>query len=349
MQLSIIIPINVNFTNTFLIKRLKYLIEFFLKYQNIEVIVVDSSKLFYKKYIKSYCLNKNIIYTYIDINSIYSAAKARNVGAQIANGEFLLFYDVDLIVRKDFIPKIFEDIVKIKNNCKFDFKIYPCFYLSKEKTKQIKKIELVDEEFINIKNRYLKGDNDDVLYLAVNTSTILVSKNHFWKVGGYNEIFMGHGYEDFELIHRLYKFLINKKLPKEYLIDHKTSLISDYKGFRQYFAFISLPNLFENKFTLHLWHPRPLSKKYYRNRKINMNQFIEILKNDVDMKKEISLNEKYKKFIYNLLLDNNYNPEEYVGFYQLNDKPKSSFFRKVRKFFINPKLFFKDMKRKWLS
>lgn len=351
IKLSIIIPIKITFSNRFLLERLKYLINFFSPYNNIELIIVDSSILIFRQIIKKISNKQNTVYIFAKNNKIYSAAKARNIGAKNARSIYLLFYDADLVVKENFIEKIFEDIQNIENNAIYKFNIYPCLYLSEKITTQIQQKGLKDDEFNLIKERYLQGYNDEVLYLAVNTSTILVSKEYFFKIGGYNINFKGHGYEDFELIHRLYKCLRKEKLPKEYLIDYKTPFPAEYKGFRQYFTFISLPNFFEDKYTLHLWHSRPLSKKYYRNRKKNYYKFVKIISKDVDLNNNHSNDNIYKFFILNLLKLNGYtNLNKYCGFFRLNDfsqkNKKFSLKRKIRKFFLNPKLFFKDMKIK---
>ena len=317
VNLSIIIPIKVTFQNRFLLNRATKLIQYFSNFNDIEVILVDSSqKGKYSKVLKSLCIEECTSYYFLEMQDIYSAAKARNYGAKQAKGEYLLFYDVDLVVKDDFIENVLQDINELSEKA---FAIYPCLYLSESKTKLIEGEKLDNQVFEDIKIRYLKGFNDEVLYLAVNTSTILVQKNHFFYIGAYNELFKGHGYEDFELIHRLYKFSIQKKLPKDYTIDYKTPFPAEYKGFRQYYAFVSLPNLFNQRFTLHLWHPRPLSKKYYRNRTNNFNEFLNIISKDINMSNISAKTNEYKEFIFNLLQTYGYNDiETYCGLFKLN-------------------------------
>ena len=350
ITLSLIIPIQVTFSNRFLLKRVRKLVDFFSNYNNVEIVLIDSSHTErYTQAIKNLSEYDAVLYQHLDISTLYSASMARNQGAKIANGKYILFYDVDLIVDNDFVPNIMDDINNLKQEDVESFKIYPCFYLSEIKTKMIEKENYQNIQYENILKHYLEGFNDEVLYLAVNTSTILVSKKHFFNIGGYNEVFQGHGYEDFELIHKLYKYMLNTELPKDYIDDYKTPFPALYRGFRQYFAYLSLPNLFKDSYTMHLWHPRPLSKKYYRNREQNFKEFKKIIEKDINLDHTNSMNNEYKKFIIELLKSNGYDDiEKYCGFFRLNDyalakQTNSSFIRKIRKFIFNPKLFFRDM------
>lgn len=342
IKLSIIIPIKVSFQNRFLIKRLSNLVKFFSKYKDIELVVVDSS--LSKRYSKTISQNSNIEYYYLEMSDIYSASKARNYGSQKANGEYILFFDVDLIVKDDFIENILADIEELKQKAKEAFEIYPCLYLSESETKYIENKFIDNQIFEDIKLRYLEGFNDEVLYLAVNTSTILVSKEHFFNMGAYNEVFKGHGYEDFELIHRLYLSYPIIKRVNDYIMDFKTPFPYLYQGFRKYFAYYALPNFFKGNYTMHLWHPRPLTKKYYRHREVNLEYFLKHLENSFD--KEMSSKYldssfcNYSEFIDNLMIEYGFDNKIYCGFKELNPiskakKPKSSIKRKIRRRFLN--------------
>jgi len=341
IKLSIIIPIKVTFQNRFLIKRLSNLVKFFSKYNDIELIVIDSSPS--KRYSKAISQNSNIEYYYLEMSDIYSASKARNYGSQKAKGEYLLFFDVDLIVKDDFIDNIFEDIENLKQRAKEAFEIYPCLYLSESQTKAIENKPIDNKIFEYIKLRYLEGFNDEVLYLAVNTSTILVSKEHFFNIGAYSEIYKGHGYEDFELIHRLYLSYPIIRREEDYSMDFKTPFPYLYQGFRKYFAYYALPNFFRDNYTIHLWHPRPLTKKYYRHREVNLKHFLKHLQDSLEQDistKYLDNNSSYSKFIDNLMVKYGFEDKKYCGLIELNPiskakKPKSSIKRKIRRRFLN--------------
>jgi predicted glycosyltransferase involved in capsule biosynthesis len=342
MNLSIIIPIKITFQNRFLLSRIERLIKDFSNSHDIEIMVVDSSeKNRYSKALKSLCTPKCVSYCYLEMQDIYSASKARNYGSTHAKGEYLLFYDVDLLVKDDFIEQVLNDISKLEASA---FTIYPCLYLSEAKTKLIEGKSLDNSSFEDIKMRYLQGFNDEVLYLAVNTSTILVNREHFFNIGAYNEVYKGHGYEDFELIHRLYMAYPIVLREDDYAMDFKTPFPQKYKGFRQYFAYYALPNFFKGAYTLHLWHPRPLTKKYYRHREVNLQYFLQHLKESFSQKIDEKHLDKsfldYDDFINKLLLNYGFTDKQFCGLEDLNaiakaQKPKFNLKRKIRRRFLN--------------
>ncbi len=352
VKLSLIIPVKTTFKNRFLLKRIKNIFDSF-RHFDIEIVVIDSSSKYYSYFIKKLVANyKNINYQYLELNGIYSASKARNHGSKYAKGEYLLFYDIDLIVKDDFIEKVLKNIEALNKVSKKVFEIYPCCYLREEKTKEIEKNGIEDAEFDKIKERYLEGYNDDVLYLAVNTSTILVNREHFFDIGAYNEVFKGHGYEDFELIHRLYINYPIVKRKEDYILDIKTNIVAEYNGFRKYFSYYALENFFKGNYSLHLWHSRPLSEKYYRVRKDNAKVFLNILKDSMN----INLTNKYLKenidsdfklYIKNITQKSGLSYNDCIGLLKLNKniKHNHSYFRKIRKLVLNPSLFFEDMKK----
>jgi len=346
--ISIIIPISIKKNTLNRLKRLEKNLHFFSNQKissSFEIVIVDSSIYPFNKRIKNLSLRfKNYRYVYYTLeNDIYSAAKARNYGVLHASSDYILFYDVDLVINETFIQNLFDDLKELEKQ-KNKFFIYPCLYLTEKYTKLIENINNIN--FNEIKESYLKGYNDKVLYLAVNTSTILVNTKHFINIGMYNENFKGHGYEDFELIHRLYINYTQYKIDEDYLIDFKTNFPAKYQGFRKYFSYLSLPNFFRDMYTIHLWHPRPLTNKYYKVRKHNQKYFLEYLKKD--LKKYTDSKEKllpYDKFINNLLV--NYNIKDYSGLYKYNKsvtntKPKNNIKRKLRKLILHPIDFFID-------
>jgi predicted glycosyltransferase involved in capsule biosynthesis len=354
-NLSIVIPIKVEKKNIFRIQRLDELLQLFvseLYIENIECIVVDSSKSFSSD-IQKICQGyQNVHYEYLDMPKVYSAAKARNRGAELSNGNYLLFYDVDLVPTHSFFDMVFNDIESIsKEYCAFT--IYPCLYLT-EKFKNKNIFKQIGTSIKDIEKRYLEGYNDQVLYLAVNTSTILLSRQYFLEIGGYDQNFQGHGYEDFELIHRLYMAYPIIERMDDYPIDYKTPFPTEYKGFRKYFAYYALENFFKGAYTLHLWHPRPLSNKYYKVRKENALYFSNLLKNSMSSKItqryiDKSLPNDIQEYIKSLCKKYEFDKNYCIGFYRLNKQANhlqhtNLLYRKLRKLILNPKQFVKDIK-----
>lgn len=95
---------------------------------------------------------------------------------------------------------------------------------------------------------------------------------------------------------------------------------------------------------MHLWHPRPLTKKYYRHREVNLQHFIGHLKESFTINISSKYFDKsissYVSFVENLQKKYGFEDEKYCGLATLNritlsEKPKSSIKRKIRRRFLN--------------
>lgn len=357
--LSVIIPVKISDFNTFLYSRLERFIGYFDRSPEIEYVVIDSTKIDkYSKFIKEKIANlSNATYIYVDIEEPYSAAIARNRGADVANGEYLIFYDIDLIAKKNYFLEILKDIENLSKINSQAFTIYPCLYLTENYTSYIEEnfniessYELLPELSI-AKKECLAGIKAKVLYPAINTSTILVNKMHFINIGGYDEEFSGHGYEDFFLIHVLSYYYPLSLKDSSYFLDDKTDYPALYRGFRQYFSYYSLENLFADKFTAHLYHERSKQRSYYIKRDFNSLLFQSKLENlGISINRtEYILYKDYQKFIVKLIKKYGYQGKEVIGLYKplLNNSLKNRIYRlyrKARKLTLNPKIFFADIR-----
>lgn len=357
--LSVIIPIKISDFNIFLYSRLERFIKYFDRSPKIEYIIVDSTKIHeYAKSIEKKIKNiDNAIYIHVDIEEPYSAAKARNRGAYVANGKYLIFYDIDLISKKNYFLEVLTDVENLSEIDSKAFTIYPCLYLTESYTSYIEEnfnIESSYELFPELstaKKECLSGLKAKVLYPAINTSTILVNRIHFIDIGGYDEEFSGHGYEDFFLIHVLSYYYPLSLKDTSYFIDDKTDYPGLYRGFRQYFSYYALENLFANKFTAHLYHERSRQRSYYIKRDFNSLLFQSKLKNlGIKVNNiEYVLYRDYQQFILKLIKKYGYQRKEIAGLYKplLNNSLKKRtyrLYRKARKLILNPKNFFTDIR-----
>ncbi|WP_201627271.1 glycosyltransferase [Psychrobacter immobilis] len=357
--LSIIIPIKISGFNTFIHSRLERFIKYFDSNPKIEYVIVDSTKIYkYSKSIEKNIENiENAIYLHVEIEEPYSAAKARNRGAHIASGKYLIFYDIDLIAKKDYFLEVLADIESLSKISSKAFTIYPCLYLTENYTihleKFLNKKDLVDLSFklLNARNECLSGIKSKVLYPAINTSTILVNRKHFISIGGYDEDFSGHGYEDFFLIHVLSHYYSLSIKDKSYFRDDKTDYPGLYTGFRKHFSYYSLENLFKGKFTAHLYHERNKQRVYYTKRNTNSIIFQSKLQKfgtSSDNKDYITYG-NYQEFINQIISKHGFRREDIRGLYRpllSNDLNSRLYrlYRKSRKLLLNPRQFFIDIR-----
>jgi len=156
------------------------------KFKNFEVIVVDgfsqdktaSIVLSFKKNIKDLNL--------IQKKSI-NVSQARNYGASFAKNEFLIFFDADVKFENDFLSQVNKKI----NQFSLD-----CFTVWNRTEKGIK--NKIIFTLLNLSMSFFQK-----IKPAANGPCIIVKKNFFKKVNGFDEaIVFG---EDFDLIQRLVK------------------------------------------------------------------------------------------------------------------------------------------------
>lgn len=293
-KLSVIIPFRCETESSYyLMSRLEDLILTFPNELPIEFIVVDSgSKPEYQKKCSEICLDNNIRYLYQDtFGKPFSIGLCRDFGVQYALGDAVSFLDVDLRVSSDFWSRLLllMEAWGISYYKKSFFSI-PCLYLTQEGTEEFLNQKNGELKFLDYYLRYLQGDKFAIENIAFCSSVMVVDRNHYLSVGGHDLGFRGHGYEDFELYHRL--LCEESIIPKsdDYYLDQKTWKTATYKGFRSHLAIIGRPAMMMSLFVIHLWHPRPKDMSFYSaerlkaNRNIWQDKFREFEKNRVNPK-----------------------------------------------------------------
>lgn len=134
-------------------------------------------------------------------------ASARNLGVLNSKYSNLLFLDDDILISKENIVNLVENIKKYPNSAiNFNW-LYPL-----ELTQRIEKTKfgryLIENGFTSLKgwNKNLKWEDTAVFEIDLVSSYFLsISKKNFSLIGGYNESFPHAGAEDFEFATRLKK------------------------------------------------------------------------------------------------------------------------------------------------
>jgi len=113
--------------------------------------------------------------------------------------------------------------------------------------------------------------------LVLGSSAILVQRRQLLAVGGHDEGFVGHGAEDFDLLHRLSACDPRGPRPPRYHVDFGSRAQVD-DGFRAYFARYGQPLLDSGLALVHQWHPRrKADPRYYAARRANFERLERLL------------------------------------------------------------------------
>ena len=271
-EISIIIPVRINSLNDNSLIRLKRLLQIIPS--NFEIIVVDDGSLGkISKIIRQIVATRSYgssVYHYLPTFwKIFSLARARNAGLYLASHQIIILHDVDFIGTDQIYLNIAQ---QVKNfdliNQKYKFFCVPIAFLTKIGTENyIKNFESNKNDNYWLFEEDLYGD-DNLKFIVEGSSCIVANKNHLLEIGGHDNDYIGHGAEDFELLHRLSQYFPIGVKPEQYSKNTGSGFIKEYVGFRAYFALYGKEVRKNGCMLVHLFHKKRKSFFYYRH-KIN--------------------------------------------------------------------------------
>jgi glycosyltransferase involved in cell wall biosynthesis len=291
---------------------------------------------------------------YRDKPDIYSVGQARNEAVAEARGDYLFFVDADLKLPPQLAATLCERAAELALQGEQAFEMYPCIYLSQ-------KVAVAEYDscalYTEAQQGLMKGHYSKAEGIALASSCLLVNRQWFNTLDGFDARFVGHGGEDLELIDRLTRHYPIGPRPDDYTLNIKAQHPGDYQGFRRYFSYYALPHLFAGRFLVHQWHARPLTHPYHKLRVGNDHQLEQMLartkaargslKGPVvpcnDLGGEMP---DFREWMICLQEEAGYPVQEYPGLLRWQDgiKPKRPLWRKLRKLYLNPRAFFADMR-----
>lgn len=279
-DLSVIIPFRYDANLPYLVERLEEQCKIFSSCKFIEFIVVDSgSPKRDRKIVCDLCEKYGISYLYHNsVGKKFSIGEARDFGVQNAKGKLVTFLDVDLRVDSTFWKRLvdFSRAFGVFEN-KRSFFVVPCLYLTSDGSIDFYRNN-GDDFFYKAYISYLHGEKSIVESFAPCSSVMVVNRAHYLSVGGHRPEFRGHGYEDFELYHRL--MVLDGVIPRSdtYYVDSKTWDGSSYNGFRAQLSLLGRAAMMANLFVTHIWHPRPKKSSFYGGMQVNREIWLDIFK-----------------------------------------------------------------------
>ena len=128
------------------------------------------------------------------------------------------------------------------------------YLLSKDQTKWDM---IVQDDLITGKSQWIK------FFAPNSTSSIVINKHKFLEIGGNDERFVGHGYEDFDLLARILHSCVKfEKMPKNLLYDSRNWNFKDYKPVFIMKIYVSS---FKNRRKGCLYEERNNCRNFHRN------------------------------------------------------------------------------------
>ncbi|RTJ10512.1 glycosyltransferase [Campylobacter jejuni] len=278
--LSVIIPFGLSKERPYIEERIIEKAKSFQSDENIEFIFVEgySSK---DHELKNFIQANHHIYLKDMEQKAFSQGKCRNLGASCAHSNVLLFLDADCYISLDNFEKILK-LIQIKNIAQNinTLIVLPVVYLNKEANEKLKQYDeefwdiLIQEDLFIAKNTWVK------FFAPSSTSSIVINKYQFLRLGGNDENFIGHGYEDFDLFARILKACVSfEKMPTNLSYDARNWNFFNFKGFRSWFSLLGYEACFYGIYMYHFYHIEPNQNAYMQNKDKNHQLFYKHLKN----------------------------------------------------------------------
>ncbi|EMU8629000.1 glycosyltransferase [Campylobacter jejuni] len=278
--LSVIIPFGLSKERSYIEERVIEKAKYFKSDENIEFIFVEgySSK---NHELKNFIQKNHHIYLKDIDQKAFSQGRCRNLGASYAHSNVLLFLDVDCYISLNNFEKILQ-LIQIKNISQNinALIVLPVVYLNKEANEKLKQYNdkfwdiLIQEDLFIAKNTWVK------FFTPSSTSSIVINKYQFLRLGGNDENFIGHGYEDFDLFARILKACVSfEKMPTNLSYDARNWIFFNFKGFRSWFSLLGYETCFYGIYMYHFYHIEPNQNAYMQNKDKNHQLFYKHLKN----------------------------------------------------------------------
>jgi len=197
----------------------------------------------------------------------------RNRGAELATAEYLLFWDVDLAPPADFVNTLASWLKQSASG----FAIVPCLYASAAGTRRFTRGATFDPNIAL--DAFYQHRRELLLHVALNTSTLAITRNRFFDLGGFDERYLDHGLEDLDFLLRLALTDEQLPIPTDLFTDERHQSPAFSTGFRSVLNLLSLPLLLSSVVSLHRWHRRPKFGGYYQRRGENWQLFQQNIRN----------------------------------------------------------------------
>ncbi|MBW9059762.1 capsular polysaccharide export protein, LipB/KpsS family [Agrobacterium pusense] len=190
----------------------------------------------------------------------FSIGAARDIGTQHAETPLVLYHDIDFLMSVEGYTKVIAEcrLRDMPANA-YAFFALPGIYLTQDFTQKYLDLHASgDGVFADmlVHDGIMRHDKSVYEHHTYAISAIVASKYHLLAIGGHDKSFTGHGAEDFELMHRLSSYYQKGPKTRNYYKNTKSNAITDYEGFRAFYALYGIDVFQRGIAVAHLWHPR---------------------------------------------------------------------------------------------
>ena len=264
LDLSIVIPIDLHRRSWDLYKRIKMYVRAFQN-RSIQVIFgCNSQPKFWVNRVQNLIKSTPNMHLCLVDAEASSLSKLRNSALATVKTQYVLFLDIDIVPDLHLVDLAYQQALSHPKQ----ISMFPCLYLSKRGSKLIYKQSV--QEFIE---HYFDFRRDLILHLAFPSSIIICDIQSVRDIQGFDEQFVGHGYEDFDFMLRLFHHKGLIEYSADILVDEPYLAPLMSVGLRAVLAKPFLKNLIQPIYFLHKFHKKDKDEDYYKKRELNKNTF----------------------------------------------------------------------------
>ena len=264
-DITLVVCLRAHDENPWVLDRLRALADYYRPRPTI-LIVDFGSDFAHAALIESMCRDGGMGYVFVEDYGIYSAARAHNEAIRHVETDLIFFMDVDFTATPDLFAKISDAATAAGLPRVFDLILdLPAYHLSEGATDRFSRLSTFDErrKFLSgvVVSDHFQEFGGNVEFIAPYSNCFLISKNFFNLIGGYDELFRGHGSEDFEFFiraaHYSGLFPISSKVELDFFGPMKDSFFSvkEYAGFRRLNELFAARAQRLGLQIFHQWHP----------------------------------------------------------------------------------------------
>ena len=201
----------------------------------------------------------------LDFKSVNMSA-LRNLAFTKVTTSFLTLLDVD--IWPDF--KLLKKYQLFIENGIRPYYFLPCIYLTAFGSKKLMRTL---ETPSSLTGKYFSFSRKEFMHLASPSSVTIMKSEDYQTINGFNQNFIGHGYEDFDFMLRLASLYSEVKASSGFLKpqDSRSPLFAT--GFKKELGRICFSALLAKDFTYHLHHPKNTSSTFNSSRPSNFQTF----------------------------------------------------------------------------
>lgn len=156
-------------------------------------------------------------------NPLQGAASARNLGFSISKGDLILFLDDDMLISKSVIINLMDFTKSNHNKILSPNWIYPISISNQLNETKFGRF-LVSIEYNSLKGWIKSNENWDgeeyIKTKGIASYCLMIKRQNFIELGGYNQTFLFAGAEDYDLTKRLEKMGIEFYIAPKQMIFH---------------------------------------------------------------------------------------------------------------------------------